>query len=262
MTTIEAILLGIIQGITEFLPISSSGHLVLAQNLLGMKNLKDLITFDIICHLGTLLAILVVFREQIKNVILKDRQTLIKLSIAILPLFPLVLLLKPIKKLFEEPQYLGFFFLITAFLLYLGIRFGQNKSEIQLTKNRYRDAFTIGLFQAGAILPGVSRSGSTISAARLLGWSYSEALTFSFLLAIPTILGGVILEMGQLFFKSSSAVHVEIPLLQYTLGFITSFIFGWGSLSFLQKLASKQQFMYFVWYCLLLGIATIFYFGI
>lgn len=261
VTTLEAFFLGIIQGLTEFLPVSSSGHLLLAQNLFGMKNLKDYVAFDIICHLGTLLAIILVYFKQIKAVILVEREVLIKLSIAIIPLFPLVFLLKPIKNLFNEPQYLGFFFLLTALILYLGIRLGQNKNEKDLSKHPFRDALTIGIFQAGAILPGVSRSGSTITAARLLGWDYQQAITFSFLLAIPTVLGGVVIELAQILLKKSSITTVNISITQYAIGFITSFFFGWASLLFLQKLATKHKFMYFVWYCLFIGVASILYFG-
>jgi undecaprenyl-diphosphatase len=259
MSIIEALFLGLIQGITEFLPVSSSGHLVLFQNILGLKNLKEYIVFDVICHLGTLLAIFLVFAKEIKELLFKDHKTFLKIVVAILPLFPLLLLMKPIKAAFEQPQYLGYFFLTTAALLYLGIRFGQNKPDNVLEKRSYKDAFIIGLFQAMAILPGVSRSGSTISGARLLGWNYDKAITFSFLLAIPTILGGVTIELGQLLFKS----HAELPSIaftQYAAGFITSFFFGWGSLLFLQKLATKHKFMYFVWYCLFIGLVTILYF--
>lgn len=260
VSTLEAIFLGIVQGLTEFLPISSSGHLMLIQNLLGMNNLKEYIIFDMVCHLGTLLAIFFVFFDQIKSILFGDRQVLLKLFVAILPLFPLLLLLKPIKSLFNEPQYLGYFFLLTAFILYTGVRFGRNKPS-SLVDHPIKDALTIGLFQAGAILPGVSRSGSTITAARLLGWSYSDAITFSFLLAIPTILGGVVLEIAQIIFKQE-VTHTDLSLIQYISGFITSFLFGWASLLFLQRLATKHNFMYFVWYCLLLGIGTILYFGI
>lgn len=259
VSTLEAIFLGLIQGLTEFLPISSSGHLVLAQSLLGMENLKDFLVFNIVCHLGTLFAIFFVFSKKIKDLFLTEKKMLLKLAIALLPLFPLVFLLKPIKDFFDQPQYLGYFFLITAFILFLGVRFGKDLPSKSLAKHPWRDALTIGLFQAIAILPGVSRSGSTISGARLLGWSYDQAITFSFLLAIPTILAGVVLELGQLLLKPQETLP-GITWVQYATGFTFSFIFGFIALIYLQKLASKQRFMYFVWYCLFLGIVLTLYF--
>lgn len=260
MSTLEAIFLGLIQGITEFLPISSSGHLVLVQNLLGLKNIKEFIVFDVICHLGTLLAIFIVFAKKIKEIVLHEREMLYKILVALLPLFPLLFILKPIKALFDQPQYLGYFFLCTALILYVGIRFGRESSAAEMPKRSWRDALTIGLFQAFAILPGISRSGSTISGARLLGWRYEQAITFSFLLAIPTILGGVIVELSQVLLKPHDHPLPQLSWIQYAAGFLFSFIFGLISLIFLQRLATKQRFMYFVWYCLFLGILTTLYF--
>jgi undecaprenyl-diphosphatase len=261
MSTLIAIFLGLLQGLTEFLPVSSSGHLVLAQKLLGLDNLSDFIAFDLVCHLGTLVAILIFFYKDILNTLFENRARAIQIALATLPLFPLVLLLKPIKSLFNQTEYLGFFFLITALLLYIGIRFGSVKPPATLQKKRFRDALIIGLFQAGAILPGVSRSGSTLSAAKLLGWQPSQAIAFSFLLAIPAILGGSLVEMAQMFTKAESAPLASISFFHYFLGFTTSMFMGGFSLQLLKRLAMKQQLMYFVWYCLLLGIFTIIYFN-
>jgi len=261
VTTIEAIFLGIIQGLTEFLPVSSSGHLVLFQSLFGMKNIKDLIIFDMVCHLGTLLAIFIIFSEKIKAILYSEKKMLFKLFIALIPLFPLVFMLKQIKEIFDQIEYLGYFFLLTALLLYIGNRFGYEKpSNLVQPEQSFRDAFTIGLFQAIAVFPGVSRSGSTISGARLLGWSYEQAISFSFLLAIPTILASILLEIGQLLLKKNFSSLPDVSWIQYSAGFLFSFIFGLIALFYLQKLASKQRFMYFVWYCLFLGITTILYF--
>lgn len=258
MTHLEAIFLGIVQGLTEFLPVSSSGHLTLFQALFGFKDLERYVAFDIVCHLGTLLAIFVVFYQSIWDALSRNWGRMGQVILGTLPLFPLVLLLKPIKALFDQPELLGYFFLTTALLLYLGIRFGQPLPQPTLEKKQWRDALTIGLFQAFAILPGVSRSGSTLSGARLLGWNVEEALTFSFLLAIPAILGGACLEALQIFLKQYTA---PIPVSAYLLGFSTSFIVGWGALLLLKQLAPKRSFMYFVWYCLALGIFTLFYFN-
>lgn len=259
MSTLEAIILGIIQGVTEFFPVSSSGHLQLFTSLLGLSHLNHLILFSLVCHLGTLLAIFCVFSEQIKRTIQYDHTRLIQICLAILPLFPLLLIMKPIKAVFADPHYLGFCFIITAFLLYIGIQSNQEASLLKLQKNRWRDAFMIGTFQAFAILPGISRSGATISIGRRLGWTYQEAASFSFLLAIPTILGGTVLEILQLW-KTPAADMPSIGWLQYSAAFLTSFFVGYLALSWLMRVAVKGKFIYFVWYCLAVGIFSLIYF--
>lgn len=252
MTTLQAIFLGIIQGLTEFLPVSSSGHLVLFQYLFGLNNLDQYILFDLVVHLGTLFSIIFFFYRPILLVLKYDYKQLYWLILATLPLFPLVLLLKPIKSIFNKTEYLGFFFLFTALLLYLGIR-----SEKKETKeNSWKDALFIGLFQAIAILPGISRSGSTMSAALMRGWNYSDSMRFSFLLAIFAIVGG----MGVEILHSGTTLWTQnIPLIAYASGFVTAFITGFFSLKLLAKLALKNKFMYFVWYCLFIGIFALIY---
>lgn len=258
VSILEAIILGIIQGLTEFLPISSSGHLMLAQYLFGFDHLEHFVFFNLVCHLGTLLAICWIFFDKISQTIQSQHRFFFQLCIATLPLAPLVFFMKSIKTIFDKPQFLGFFFLTTASLLYLGIRFGKNTSS-SISKHSWRDCFLIGCFQAIAVLPGISRSGATISGARLLGWTSQDAVTFSFLLAIPPILGGTLHELLHLP-HASLATPLPIGLFQYLSGFATSFLVGIFSLHLIQRLAVKQQFMYFVWYCLGLGIFTLIYF--
>lgn len=257
MLTIEALILGAVQGLTEFLPVSSSGHLALVQSLMGFKDLDHYILFDLICHLGTLAVICIVFWKDI-IAMLGDSQKRLAVVLGTLPLFPLVLILKPIKALFNQPQYLGFFFMITAFLLFLSQRFSTTKESRQLFGRR--DSIIVGICQAFAILPGVSRSGSTISGARLLGWSPQEAVTFSFLLAIPAILGGTVLEMMNLFKPDASSVMM-VGWVQLAAGFAAAFGMGFLALNWLRKLAVNHKLNYFAWYCLLLGAATVIYFN-
>lgn len=258
MTTFEAIVLGIIQGLTEFFPISSSGHLTLAQNLFGLKNIENYVLFDLVCHLGTLCAIFLTFSSQIKNLFTTDRSKFIQIMVGTLPLFPLVLFLKPIEEKFGEPQYLGFCFFYTALVLFIGLKWGKEVSPKILEKKKWRDALTIGVFQAIAILPGISRSGSTLSGASLLGWNRQDAVTFSFLLAIPAILGGTALQLFKLYIEPLAVPAVESS--SYFAGFLASFIVGYFTLSQLIKLAMKDRLMYFVWYCLILGLSTVLYF--
>lgn len=258
MSTLDAILLGIVQGLTEFLPISSSGHLKLTQYLLGMKNLDHYIIFDLVCHLGTLLAIMVIFFKNIKTTFQKNSLELWQIALGTLPLFPLVLLMKPIKATYADPSFLGFFFITTSCILFAGILFGHKVAATQREKRPLRDAFVVGLWQAAAIFPGVSRSGSTISGARLLGWSPIEATTFSFLLAIPAILGGLTLELFKLWTHPENVI--DLPLFHYLAGFFSSFLVGLFALQLLIKLVMQNKFHYFAWYCLALGLATLYYF--
>ncbi len=260
VTSLEAILLGIIQGLTEFLPVSSSGHLILVQHLLGLEDLHQYVFFDLVCHLGTLLAIICVFFRPLTIILKYDWKQVGQVCLAVLPLFPLVLLLKPIKDLFNAPEYLGLFFWFTAVLLYLGIKLGRRaeRRQVDASLHTWRDAGIIGLFQAFAILPGVSRSGSTISGARMLGWDASRATLFSFMLAIPTILGGVAVELLHSW-KSGVNILATASFAPCLWGFVISFIVGYFSLNLLIKLAAKDRFMYFVWYCIGIGLFTLLY---
>lgn len=260
MSIFEALFLGIIQGLTEFLPVSSSGHLVLGQYLLGFRDLSKLVDFTLACHLGTLLAVFVFFRKQIWDILVHDHKKILWVILGTLPLFPLALFAEPIKSMFDKVQYLGWFFIVTAVLLYLATYWAKNLPETQLDKSRWRDSLIIGLFQALAILPGISRSGSTISGARLLGWPPKEAITYSFLLSIPAILGGCILEFGKLYFNPSLSGS-NISFSAYAIGFLSAFIVGCGALALLVKIVQNNKLMIFSWYCLVLGIGTLVYFN-
>lgn len=258
MTAWEAFLLGLVQGITEFLPVSSSGHLELSQYFLGFQHLDQYILFNLICHLGTLLAIFYIFFPQIKYS-LTHRKGFLLVVLGTLPLVPLVFILKPIKALFDQPQYLGYCFLLSAGLIFLSSFYHLKRNFSH--RSRWWDSLTIGLFQAIAILPGISRSGSTISAARLLGWQKEEAVNFSFLLAIPAILGGTILEVLHLL-KSPASEIAPIGGIQFFIGFLTSFIIGCLALKLLIRMTVQDKWIYFAWYCLFIGLTAIVYFNI
>jgi undecaprenyl-diphosphatase len=251
MTSLEALILGIIQGFTEFLPVSSSGHLELGQYFLGLSDLHQYVLFDLVCHLGTLLSILCVLYKPM------DRKRFFQIMLGTLPLIPLVFFLKPIKSTFDQPQYLGYCFLFTAALLFLG-----TKKNTETQPKPLRDPLLIGLFQAIAILPGISRSGSTISAARFLGWTRQEAVLFSFQLAIPAILGGVGIEFLQLLRSIDPIASTSVGMGHYLIGFLSSFLTGWLALMLLMKLMLQDKLIYFVWYCLALGIACILFFNV
>lgn len=259
MTIWQALLLGIIQGITEFLPVSSSGHLALGQYFLGLENLHNHVLFNLICHLGTLLAIFCLFFPLIKESLTTSKNRLWQIILGTLPLFPLVLVLKQLKILFDHPQFLGPCFLVSASLLFISLhwRFPFNRQN----KGHWQDPLTIGIFQAIAILPGISRSGATISAAYLLGWQKQEAIQFSLLLAIPAILGGIALEGWQTWQISDSVLSAANPW-TFIIGFFTSFLVGYFSLKVFIRLVIQDKWIYFAWYCLLLGICTTWYFNL
>ena len=246
MTFLQAILLGLVQGLTEFLPVSSSAHLILVQKLFGLEQTSGLVTFDLICHLGTLLAIVFIFMREFK----KTLSFFFLIVVGTLPLVPLVLIVKPIKQLFDAPEYMGCFFLLTAALLWLASRYGWDKKEVP----SWKDAFTIGCFQALAIVPGISRSGATIAGARLLGWPVSQAIFFSFLLSVPAILGGTAYEWLK------STPQNTLPLSLYLAGFLASFASGWLTLSWLLKQVNNVPFHYFIWYLSGLGLLTLYLF--
>ncbi len=260
MTTWQAFLLGLIQGLTEFLPVSSSGHLALGQYFLGFDHLQEYVLFNLVCHLGTLAAIFYVFYPLIKASLTTEAKRSWQIILGTLPLFPLVLVLKPLKSLFDHPQVLGPCFLVSALLLFAGQLWRFPLREQRLYRS-WQDPLVIGVFQAVAIFPGISRSGATISAARLLGWQEEQALQFSFLLAIPAILGGTILEGWQAWHASNPSYFAINPL-AFVIGFLTSFLVGCFSLWILMRLIIQKRWKYFAWYCLLLGLFITLYFNV
>ena len=259
MQTWQAFLLGLVQGITEFLPVSSSGHLALAQYVLGFENLHHYVLFNLICHVGTLIAILIVFFPTIKQYARPNSPYFWQVVIGTLPLVGLIFVLKPLKALFDHPQLLGPCFLFSACLLFSSVylrlptRFVQHQSL-------WLQSFFVGIFQLIAIFPGISRSGSTISGALLMGWTKEKAFQFSFLLAIPAILGGALVEGIKAWTTTSSdslTFHPDI----LAIGFLTSFIVGYFSLQLLMRWIIQDKWKYFAWYCLILGISTTLYFN-
>lgn len=246
MTAWLAFFLGCVQGVTEFLPISSSGHLLLFQKLFGLDHPTRYVLFDIVCHLGTLLAILVSFRSDLHC--FWEKKIGRDVFLGSLPLLPLIFLIHPLKNLLHQPWVLsGCFFLSSGFIWMGRPRFEKAIHPV--------DPFWIGLAQAIAVLPGISRSGATISTARALGWSWESSFQFSFLLAIPAILGGTILEIGSL-----SSEHV--PLLSLLIGFSVSFFVGRWTLQRVKWILKSEKWHYFGWYCLVLGwvnLCTLFF---
>lgn len=227
-----AILLGFVEGLTEFLPVSSTGHLILASNALGIENNEFLKLFEIVIQTGAILAVIFIYWKDL----LKDKTYIFKLGLAFIPTAALGLLLHGIIKqyLFTPQVVCGALFVGGIVLLFIE----QISSKIPskpLTLSRY---FFIGLFQCLAFVPGVSRSAATILGGRLLGASREDAVKFSFLLAIPTILSASGYSLLKVSYPISS---YEIYLLG--LGLISSFIFGFISVKVFLKWLNHQTFV-------------------
>jgi len=195
MTVFEALVLGVVQGITEFLPVSSSGHLVLIQTIFGIE--EPVLLFDTLVHTATLIAVCAVLWQDIWNILKKIIQPLtLYLVIATIPAVIAALLFKKqIEGVFSATSFLGFFFLVTAGLLLfseLWRRRAANPGSVDEKNMRWYEALIVGIFQAVAIMPGISRSGATLSAGLIRGFNREFAVRFAFLLSIPAILGALV----------------------------------------------------------------------
>ena len=272
MTTLEAIILGILQGLTEFLPVSSSGHLVLFQHLFGLKEAE--LFFDVCVHMGTLLAVVIVFRQEIIKIISAllqlvslggqkekflqkaDSDPELKMAafivIGSIPTAVLGLLFASIAdRLFSSTLITGLMLIVTGLLLWV-----TRKAEThtvaansgQLTKGK---ALIIGIVQGLAIIPGISRSGSTISTGLLLGVDRETAARYSFLLAIPAIVGAGLLSLKDGLSQMDSIIGMSL------LGAVTAALVGYGALKSLLHMVKKGRLYVFAPYCWLVGILAI-----
>lgn len=243
MNLISSIFLGILQGLTEFLPISSSGHLVIAQNLIPGFTQKGVL-FDVILHAGTVLAVLYYFRKILLKLTSKY---LLLLLIGTIPAGLVgVLLNSSIEKLFNGVYLVGFALIFTGVLNFFTDRAKKRSKEISIKKS-----VLIGLAQALAIIPGISRSGSTIFVGTSLGIKRKEAAQFSFLLSVPAIVGANAVQ----FLKYGLGGTGNIP--HYTVGFIAAFISGVIAINFVFKLLLAGRFKFFAYYCVALGVLVL-----
>jgi undecaprenyl-diphosphatase len=268
--TLEAIILGTIQGLTEFLPVSSSGHLVLFQNLFGMHEPELL--FDICLHVGTLTAVLIVFYREIfqiftalvqlpgrlksaggiRNLLAGDASIRMALLIAVgsIPTAVIGLLFKEITdQLFGSLTIVGCMLLVTGTLLWLTRKIRSKGRPIERT--RLKDALLVGLVQGLAILPGISRSGSTIATALFLGVDRKVAGRYSFLLSIPAIVGALLLGLD------TPELHTTIPLTTIVAGSVVSALVGWLALVILLRVVDRGQLHRFAPYCWIVGAMTL-----
>jgi undecaprenyl-diphosphatase len=260
MDIIKAIILGIIQGLTEFLPVSSSGHLELGKAILGDTSVgEESLLFTVVLHFATALSTVVIFRKDILDIIKgflkfkwnEDTQFIFKIIISMLPAVIIGLFFEDeLEQLFGGSIILvGFMLLVTGALLFLADKAKNTTKNVSTT-----NAILIGISQAIAMLPGISRSGATISTSVLLGVDKTKAARFSFLMVVPLIFGKIAKDIlgGDLSFESNQI----IPL---SAGFIAAFISGLFACTWMITLVKKSKLSYFAYYCFIVGIIAIIY---
>ncbi len=256
MDWLEAAFLGLVQGLTEFLPVSSSGHLVIGETLLG--GLGEGIVFEIAVHVGTLLAILVFYRRRIASLVVGvlrgDARSLrytAKIGLATLPAVVVGLTLKDaIESLFERPWLVGVALLCTGAILWTTRR---TLPEARLPEPSFAQAFWIGCAQVVAIAPGISRSGTTVAAALALGVAPLAATEFSFLMAVAAITGAAVLALPD-----AQAASPDV-LRACALGGAVAAVSGLGALWLFVRLLRSQRFHLFAWYTTAVGLAFLLY---
>lgn len=270
---LHSIFLGIVQGLTEFLPISSSGHLVIIQQILDIEGANA--AYDTILHMGTLVAVLFFFYNDIIELI-KDFVKLIGevfsfrfnkifnrenpyrilLLMVIFGTIPTVIIGFTLKdtfeKLFVTIDVVGYTLIITGVMLWFSNRIVPGSKKANNIK--LRDALTIGVFQGMAITPGISRSGSTVFAGLICGFNMDLAARFSFILSIPAILGAVVLQSGELINVGASFNWMSVIV-----GFTASAISGYVAIKTFINVIKKHKLQYFYYYCWVVGIAVVIY---
>ncbi len=256
MSWLDAIILGLVQGLTEFLPVSSSGHLVLFQGLLGVA--VPGVLFETIVHVGTLLSVVIYFRKRLLALLVglfsadgaAARRYILWLAIGTIPAVIVGLLLKDVfEALFDQPIAAAGFLLVTGAIL-LATKWAPRRSH----NVRAGSAVIMGVGQAMAILPGISRSGSTIAAGLFAGVDAEKAAEFSFLLSIPAILGALVLQLGDL------DTSVPVAWGPYLVGGFLAFVSGLLAVYWLLKIVKKGQLHHFSWYCFAVGLIGFVYF--
>lgn len=278
MTILEGILQGILQGLTEFLPVSSSGHLSLFQHFFGLDG-ESAVTMTIVLHLGTLVAVFIAFWGKIKDLIFEafrllrdiftgkfkwktmnpERRMIMMIIVSILPLFGFYIFKDFFERLGSDSDILveGFAFLYTSALLFLSTKVSAKGEHLAVKSKTAGEttvpaALTIGIFQGIALVPGISRSGSTISAALFTGMKREDAVEYSFILGIPVIFAGALVEFGD-----ASASEISANMLPLLAGFAVAAVSGYFAIRLIKMLVVNDKFRIFAWYTLVLGIAVI-----
>ena len=271
LTLLSSVLLGVIQGVTEFLPISSSGHLAIAEHLLGQTGAADIPAFfDVLLHLGTLFAVFAAYWGDIREMILEffygigdlvhrttptpvppARRLILLIVVGTLPLFAVLPVKDLVEGLGDNMYFVAAALLVTGCLLFASDRVRRGrKTERTAT---LVDALLVGVGQAVATCPGISRSGTTITAGCFVGFERKFAVRFSFLLSIPAILGANILSL-----KDALEAQVDWSALPvYLAGVAVSAVVGYVCIRLLKMIAEKGKFGFFAYYCWIVGAVTL-----
>lgn len=270
MSLLSSILLGVIQGITEFLPVSSSGHLAIAENLLQMTDIHVPEFFDVLLHLGTLVAVFVAYWSDIRDMILEffhgvsdlahhstptpvppARRLILLIIVGTLPLFAVLPLKGLIEGLRDHMYFVAGALLVTGCLLFASDRVKKGrKTEKNAT---ILDVLLVGVAQAIATCPGISRSGTTITAGCFVGFERKFAVRYSFLMSIPAILGANILSLKDAI--DAGIIWEEVPV--YLVGVVVSAAVGYACIRLLKMIAEKGKFGSFAYYCWAVGALTL-----
>ena len=271
MSLLSSILLGFIQGLTEFLPVSSSGHLAIAEHLLGMSGASDIPEFfDVLLHLGTLVAVFVAYWAEVRDMVLeffrgaKDlahgttptpippaRRMILLIIVGTLPLFVVLPIKDLVEGLADNMYFVGGALLVTGCLLFASDRVRKgHKSE---RSARIQDVLVVGLAQAIATCPGISRSGTTITAGCFVGFDRKFAVRYSFLMSIPAILGANILSLKDA--VSAGIIWEDVPV--YLVGVVVAAGVGYACIRLLKMIAEKGKFGFFAYYCWAAGVVTL-----
>ena len=263
MNWLEALILGIVQGLTEFLPVSSSGHLEIGQALLGTSGEENL-TFAIIVHTATVLSTLVILWREVQNLFKGTFTTLqwnvekdyvAKILVSMIPVFVVGMFFKDqVEAFFGNGLLLvGICLLVTAFLLALS-EWLQTKRQGAGHEVTYKDAILIGIAQACAVLPGLSRSGTTIATGLLCGVKKESVAQFSFLMVLIPILGEAFLDLLKLL---QGELNSELGVAPAVVGFLAAFVSGCFACRFMIEVVRRQRLVWFALYCTIIGVTAI-----
>ncbi len=269
-----AILLGAVQGLAEFLPISSSGHLVLVQALVDFEQYgADHVTFDVILHLGTLTAVVVAFWQDVKSLVVEFikmvfdgfklrnkpyRRMVVMVILATLPLVIGALLENIIENAFSSTLVVGLGLIFTACVLWVSSKVSDKREKEgaggkDAGNAKFSDAVKVGFLQLLAVLPGVSRSGSTICGGQFCGFKREFAVRFAFIMSIPAVLGSVIFKLDDIL-EMGMEPGLLVPSI---VGFLVSSVSGYLAIILVRVLTKKNSFRYFSVYCAVVGIITV-----
>ena len=265
MDWLQALILGLVQGLTEFLPVSSSGHLAIGREILGVEAAEDLV-FEITVHVATVLATIIVFRKQIWKLLCglfkfkynDETDYILKICVSMIPVFIVGMFFKDkVEALFTSLLVVGLALIVTAMLLlFSDIYGGRGKVAAKQYRNGigWWQALTVGIGQAFAVIPGLSRSGTTISTGLLCGVKREAVAQFSFLMVLVPILGEAFLDLvgGDV---AASSIRT-VPLL---VGFLAAFVSGLFACKVMIALVKKAKLRWFALYCALVGLAVIIY---